>query len=155
MYSDYSPNKSPFRNPPENSQCSIEMNHYSDPRLVGKTTTSRSYIERENKGSKEYSPYPDERCSQENNIYIEETERNPFEMAREQPQTEEKYEIHETYENYGNNEDCKNCDNYDDCENCDDYRKCNRQKGCLYCNNYECEYCQNILRSIDCDGNCA
>ena len=107
MYSDYSPNKSPFRNPPENSQCSIEMNHYSDPRLVSKTTTSRSYIERENKGSKEYSPYPDERCSQENNIYIEETERNPFEMAREQPQTEEKYEIHETYENYGNNEDCK------------------------------------------------
>ena len=154
MYSDYSSNESPFRNPPETSQCSTEMNHYSNPRVVSKTTT-RSYVERENRGSNNYSPFPGQHCSKENNIYIEkETEKNPFEMAREQPQTEEKYEIHETYENYGNNEDCKNCDNYDDYEKCDDYGKCNRQKGSLYCNNYECEYCQNILRSIDGDERC-
>jgi hypothetical protein len=154
MYSDYSPNDSAFRNPPETSQSSAEMNHYSNPRIVSKTTTS-SCIKRENRGSRKYSPCPGQHYSRENSIHIEEErEKNPFEMAREQPQTEEKYEIHETYENYGNNEDCKNCDNYEDYEDCDDYGKCNRQRRRLYCNNYECEYCQNILRSLDCDKNC-
>ena len=49
------------------------------------------------------------------------------------------------------NENCRNYDNnYDDYENCQDYRKCKEQKGCNF---YECEYCQNILNSLNYDKN--
>ena len=157
MNTDYSPNDSPFRNLPETSQCSTERNNVSNPRVLAKTKiiTTKSYLDGEKiKERRNYNLYQSGHGRTENNIineYYEEKENNPFEIARNKPKTEENYEECETYEKVGKNENCRNYDNnYDDYENCQDYRKCKEQKGCNF---YECEYCQNILNSLNYDEN--
>ena len=158
MYTDYSPNESPFRNLPETSQCSTERNNSSNARKLAKTKiiTTRSYLDGEKiKERRNYNLYQSGHGRTENDIineYYEEKENNPFEIARNKPQEEENYEVCETYEKVGKNEKCRNYDNnYDDYQN---YGKCKEQRGCLYCNFYECKYCQNILKSLDYDENC-
>ena len=162
MNRDYSPNESPFGNPPETSQCSTDINNASNPRIISKTkiVTTKSYLDGEKiKERRNYNLYQSGHGRTEKNItneYYEENEKNPFEIVRNKPQNEENYEVYENYEKFGKNDNCGNYDyNYDDYENCQDCGKCKEQRGCTFCNFYECKYCQNKMDSLYYDQNCA
>ena len=140
MQSYYSSYYSPVRNPPEMDEYEYEINrkNFSNPKVIGKTKliTKKTYLDGEKiKERRNYNLYQSGHGSTQNILqeYREEVDDQPYEVIRNQPQTERYEEIEKI-------EDCNNYDNYQDCGNYDDYGNCKEYIKYSDCRDYDNSY---------------
>ncbi len=128
MYSYYSPNYSPSRVPEDMDYIDSRRKNFSNPKLQTKTKviTRRTYLDGEKiKEKRNYNLYQSGHGKTESIVkeYREEADEQPYEVIRNQPNTDY-YEKYEEYKNSKNNDSYGYCSDYDKYRNSGNYEEC-------------------------------
>lgn len=144
MYSYYSPNYSPNRTPEDIDYIDSRRKNFSNPKFETKTKviTHRTYLDGEKiKEKRNYNLYQSGHGKTESIVkeYREEADDQPYEVVRNQPDTDY-YEKYEEYKNCKNNDAYGYCSDYDKYGNCGSYEEYRSSGNCGdlgKCDNYE------------------
>lgn len=144
MYSYYSPNYSPSRTPEDMDYIDSRRKNFSNPKLQTKTKviTRRTYLDGEKiKEKRNYNLYQSGHGKTESIVkeYREEDDEQPYEVVRNQPNTDY-YEKYEEYKNCKNNDGYGYCSDYDKYGNSgtyEEYRSSGNYGDLGKCGNYE------------------